>query len=110
MFDHMQARKGRYTQLPEAWGEEELASRMSLKRNLSRVLNDDVREAVSELARVTAEIGMLPTTLVGLTGATLEAAATARMAPLAPLAEQVQEAIGQALRLELAWEPVAVSD
>lgn len=104
-FDHMQARKGQFTLLPETWSEEELTTRMSLQRNVSRVLDEDVRLAVEELSDVTARLGMSPAGLMGLTGDDLEAAADARMHPLMPLAERVNAVIGVALRRELDWEP-----
>lgn len=108
-FDHMQARQGRYTQLPDGWGEAELATRLSLKRNASRVLDDDVRAAVEELSEVTARVGLSPMVLKGLSGDDLEAAADARWRPLLPAVERANKEIGSALRRELGWKPSQVS-
>lgn len=104
-FDHMQARQGQSTLLPAEWSEEELATRLSLKRNVSRVLDGEVRAAVDELSGVTADISLTPTMLKGLSGDDLEAAAAARMYPLGPVVERANDVIGSALRRELAWEP-----
>lgn len=108
-FDHMQARQGHYTQLPEPWSDEELETRLSLKRNISRVLDDGVRVAVDHFSDITAKVSLDFAALEDLSGPTLEEAAAARMGPLFPATEDAHEAIGVALRREISWEPIPAS-
>lgn len=109
-FDHMQARAGKYTTLPEGWSEEDLAARLSLARNASRVLDEAVRAAAEELNLTTADVAVFPKTLEGLTGDALETAVGRAFAALVDTANRVGETVGSAVRRELAWEPNPPTD
>lgn len=104
-FDHMQARQGPLTLLPEGWGDDELAARLSMARNANRILDDEVREAVRDLNDVAVDTMQNFGTLKGLSGDALEVAADARMHPVTSAASRANDAIGSSLRYELAWEP-----
>lgn len=104
-FDLMQARQGKYTHLPEGWSDADLAARQSLALHVARVLDEDVRRAVELFARTTGAVGATPAALQGLTGQALEDASTRQMYTLTAAAVAAQEAVGLALRKELAWAP-----
>jgi hypothetical protein len=106
-FDHMQARNGEYTLLPEGWGDEELATRMSLKRHAAQILDPDVRAAVHDLSTSTARVTSIPTHFMNLAGDELEAAALDQINRLNALADGGLAAVEVALRREIAWEPAA---
>jgi len=59
-FDHMQARRGQYTQLPEQWSEEMHNNGVDVRRLTARVLEDDVRDAVPRFTKVCAEVSVSP--------------------------------------------------
>lgn len=107
-FDLMQAREGKYTQLPGGWSEDDLAARQSLSLHHSRVLDEEVRRAVEEFSAVAAAVSTTPAALMGLAGEELEAASTRQMVRLLEAAQAAQSAVGAAVRHELQWEPAVV--
>jgi hypothetical protein len=105
-FDHMQARQGRYTQLPPEWSDEMHANGVAVSRLNSRVLDQSVRSGVEAFVAAATSLPLSPRDLVGLHGDDLESAASQKFAALAHSARGVQELLGAAVRLELAWQPL----
>lgn len=101
-FDLSWARKGEYKQTPAGWGEDELAVRMRLSRNLSRIFDSDLREQVEAFNRLTAELGTLPGIPLGLPEEELVAASMRQVDQLTTQSAFVLKAIGEAIRGEIA--------
>ncbi|MGO3023964.1 MAG: hypothetical protein ACTIIH_12095, partial [Brevibacterium sp.] len=71
-FDHMQARSGKYTQLPEDLSEAMHVAEIEVSQLAARVLDPQVRAAVKEFSEISTRLSVLSTDLRGLTGHTLE--------------------------------------
>lgn len=104
-FDHMQARKGRLTQLPPDQDDEVLANRFDVIRLRNRILDQDLRAAIDHFEGVSAAAMMDPREYEGLTGDDLERAADRREASFAAEYAAVMHELGTTLRAELAWTP-----
>lgn len=106
-FDHMQARKGKYTQLPEGVSEEMLAADVEVGRLTARVLDPQVRAAVKDFTELATRLSMLPTDLEGLVDQALEYRATEKVKEFGDGYKAVTEIIGVAIRTEIEWQPVS---
>lgn len=104
-FDHMQARQGKYTQLPEGYSEDMHANGVEVVRLRNRVLDDDLRAAILSFESASAEVSMSPKRYEGLNGEALEDAATLLMATFSSEVTAVMDHLGRKLRDELAWIP-----
>ncbi|MDN5668906.1 MAG: hypothetical protein L0G87_10980 [Renibacterium salmoninarum] len=104
-FDHMQAREGKYSQLPGGLSEEMLAAEVEVSRLTARVLDPHVRAAVKDLTVLSARLSMLPTNLVGLTGEDLERQGNAMLREFGEGYSAVSEVVGEAVRREIDWRP-----
>lgn len=106
-FDHMQAREGKYTQLPEGLDEEMLGADVELSRLTARVLDPDVRAAAKGLAELSAQLSTIPTDLQGLKGEDLERRGnTNELREFGDEYNAVVEVVGEAVRREIDWRPV----
>ena len=105
-FDHMQARKGLYTQLPDSWSEDMHANSVQVDLLRGRVLDPSLRAAVQDFAERSRYLSMTPNHLEGLEGEALEDEAAARLQALSIAASNVIDAVGDSIRQELSWEPV----
>ena len=71
-FDHMQARQGKYTQLPDALSDDMFANLVEVRRLASRILDSAVRDAVDGFIGLTGRLSTSPKDLEGLVGDRLE--------------------------------------
>lgn len=107
-FDHMQARKGLYTQLPENHSDEILANGFDVIRLRNRLLDQELRTAIEHFeAQCAAAMILPPQEYRGLTGDELETAALTREARFGDQYAAVMHHLGTALRAELDWTPRA---
>lgn len=104
-FDHMQARGGNYTQLPDAISDDLYANRVEVRRLASHVLDAGVRAAVDSFEATSARLSTSPRYLEGLTGEDLENRAVASMGELNDGYGALTAALGEAARREIAWRP-----
>ena len=104
-FDHMQAREGKYTQLPEGLDERMLAADVEVSRLTARVLDPDVRAAVKGFTELSAQLSTLPADLQGLTGDDLERRGTAKLREFGDGYNAVVEVVGESVRREIDWRP-----
>lgn len=104
-FDHMQARGGKYTQLPDALSDDIHSNGVEVRRLVSRVLDAGVRAAVDAFDETSARLSTSPRYLEGLTGDELENRAAASMMELNDGYEALTSILGEALRREIAWSP-----
>lgn len=104
-FDHMQAREGKYNQLPGDDDNEILSNGFDVIRLRNRLLDDELREAIDEF-HAAASHGLLPPThYQGLSGEQLETAAALLSSRFGNDYTRVMDKLGIALRTELAWTP-----
>ncbi|MUK02292.1 hypothetical protein GM708_10350 [Vibrio cholerae] len=104
-FDHMQARQGKYTQLPDALSNDMFVNQVEVRRLASRILDSDVRDAVDGLIELTVRLTTSPKDLEGLVGDRLENGAFAKLANLNDEYAAVSRILGEAVRREIAWQP-----
>ena len=100
-FDHMQARNSEHPPLPETFSEEMQANGVAVNRLASRVLSDDLRNAVSKFSSACASQVFLSTVFEGLRDERLEDAAFRNMSKFSDQVNEVMELVGAAIRLEL---------
>lgn len=104
-FDHMQAREGRYTQLPDGLSNDLHANGVDVRRLASRILDADMRDAVDRFTLTSERLSTSPKDLQGLSGSSLESRAEAKMAELAIEYDALARTLGDAVRTEIAWRP-----
>lgn len=104
-FDHMQAREGKFTQLPGELSDGMLANGIEVKRLMHRVLSDKVREAVDGFNAETVRLSLDPSYLEGHDGESLEHRALLRASELTDAYAHVSNLLGQEIRDEIAWQP-----
>lgn len=104
-FDHMQARQGKYTQLPDALSDDVYANRVEVRRLTSRILDSDVRDAIDGFIGLSARLSTSPKDLEGLVGSRLEDGALAKLAELNDGYDAMSRILGEAARREIAWQP-----
>lgn len=104
-FDHMQAREGKYTQLPDRFSEEMQANGVDVNRLQSRILDDELRASVDRFRRAGIEATLDPRRYVGLKGEGLESAALHALTKFGDEVTRVMDDLGVAVREELAWSP-----
>jgi hypothetical protein len=100
-FDHMQARRMKYTQLPPEWSDEMLVATISVNRLSSRILSDELRRRIDTFAGVSASSTLMAVEFEGLTSEDLEQLAFHKLDEFGNEVRQVQEALGAAIRTEL---------
>jgi hypothetical protein len=100
-FDHMQARRMKYTQLPPEWSDEMLVATISVNRLSSRILSDELRRRIDTFAGVSASSTLMAVEFEGLTSEDLEQLAFHKLHEFGNEVRQVQEALGAAIRTEL---------
>lgn len=104
-FDHMQARQGEYTPLPDQLNDDSYANLVEVRRLTSRVLDSDVRDAVERFIEISVRVSILPEDLRGLSGDRLEDTASAKVVALNDGYLAVSCVVGEAVRREIAWHP-----
>lgn len=107
MFDHENAKVGKYTNLPNGLSEEEFANRVEVALLRQRILDSSVRDAIGTFTDLIARLTLSPMDLHGLTGSALEARAESKMLQLMESYESLSAVLGEALRRELSWRPGA---
>ncbi|MFT8330106.1 hypothetical protein [Bifidobacterium psychraerophilum] len=105
-FDHMQARKGEYTQLPDSLDQDMYANAREVRRLESRILDPAIRQAVDRFVALSVDLSLLPKGLQGTAGQVLDDQSTAQLARLNDGYEQVSNILGAAIREEISWRPV----
>lgn len=107
--DHMKAREGKFTMLPEGYSEDLEASRTNVRRLMSRVLDDALRTSVASFVSGLSDLTLDPRRHYVdaggkvLAGQRLESAADAAYARASSLASNCMERIGTAIRREISW-------
>ena len=104
-FDHMQARQGKYTLLPDTLSDESHGNLVEVRRLTSRILNPDIRVAVDRFVGLTSKLASPPKDLEGLTGDRLERFAIAKVMELNDGYDEITKILGEAVREEIAWLP-----
>lgn len=104
-FDHMQARQGKYTQLPDGLSDDMHANMVNVRRLASRTLDPDVRDVIDSFISISASLSTSPKGLEGLSGAGLEDAAAMKLLELDRGYTAASEVLGEAVRREIAWKP-----
>lgn len=107
--DHMKAREGEFTMLPEGYSDDFEASRINVRRLMSRVLDEALRASVAAFVAGLSDLTFDPRRhyldAAGklLTGPSLERAADAAYARTNSLVGNAMEQIGIAIRREISW-------
>lgn len=109
-FDHMQARKGEYTQLPKSLSDDMFANLVEVRRLTNRILESEVRDAVDEFIALSTRLSMSPKDLEGLAGDRLEAYTLAKVGELNEGYGGMSRILGEATRREIAWQPAGFTD
>lgn len=104
-FDHMQAREGRYTQLPDDLSDDMHANGVDVNRLRTRILDPELRAAVDNFHTETIKATLDPGRYQGLHGEELETRAFAVAGDFATAVRRVMDQVGTALRAELDWRP-----
>ncbi|WP_144663288.1 hypothetical protein [Paenarthrobacter nicotinovorans] len=104
-FDHMQARQGKYTQLPDTLSDDSHANLVEVRRLASRIIAPDVRAAVDRFVGLTTKLASSPKDLKELTGDHLERFAIAKVMELNDGYDEITRILGEAVRSEIAWLP-----
>lgn len=104
-FDRMQAREGKYTQLPDGLDEQMLAADVEVSRLTARILDPRVRVVVKDLTKLSAQLSTLPTDLQGLNDNDLERRGDARLREFGDGYNAVMDVLGEAVRREIDWRP-----
>lgn len=109
-FDHMQARKVQYTQLPESLSDDMFANLVEVRRLTNRILESEVRDAVDEFIALSTRLSMSPKDLEGVAGDRLEAYTLAKVVELNEGYDGMSRILGEAARREIAWQPGDFAD
>ncbi|MCD1572268.1 hypothetical protein [Agromyces mediolanus] len=104
-FDHMQARKGQYTQLPGGHSEDMHANGVDVIRLRNRLLDADLRADIQRFESASVDATLSPQTFEGLEGDALESAALARINTFGDEVSRIMDRLGTSLRAELEWRP-----
>lgn len=104
-FDHMQARKGKATLLPDGLSEDSYQNLVEVRRLTSRILDPHVRAAVDKFIGMTNALTYPAKELAGLAGDQLERVALAKIVDLNDGYEEMTKVLGEAARREIAWLP-----
>lgn len=97
-FDHMHARRGLLTQLPEGWSEEMHNNGVDVSRLNARVLDEETRAAVENFARTCAVLTTSPKAYEGLVDDAAESVAIENMRQLANEVAALMEQVGGQIR------------
>lgn len=101
-FDHMQARKGQYTHLPEELSEGLFENEVNVRRLATRVLDEEVRAKVGAFLRFMEAQTSFSVELKPLQGEELEAFVARRLAEMHQSYLETAEPLGQEIRALLA--------
>lgn len=104
-FDHMQARKGEYSQLPPGYDAEMTANNLDVIRLRNRLLDDKLRNAIERFESAVAAATVPPVFFKGLSDDERELAANRLAREFGSEYTLVMGQLGTALRIELAWLP-----
>lgn len=91
--------------LPPGLNAEDHDARVRLAMHTSRVLNDDVRAAVTAMTEQFTRMTTVPLIAQSVTLEKAAAETQRRLGAIAATAESVQTLVGRAARAEAAWEP-----
>ena len=105
VFDHMNARKGLQTQLPEEYSDEIYANGVDVIRLRNRVLSEELRETITHFAEACRQISLTPSGYTDLSPETVESHANALYTHLDTHYKNTMDQLGTALRAELEWTP-----
>lgn len=104
-FDHMQAREGKYTQLPADHDAEIMSNRFDVIRLRNRLLDRDLRRAIERFESAASAGMMPPTHFKDRSGQALESDAAQLTGQFGDEYTLVMSQLGEALRTELSWLP-----
>ncbi|MCJ0700239.1 hypothetical protein FRIG_03670 [Frigoribacterium faeni] len=103
-FDHMQARRGEYTQFPAHYSDEMHTNGVDVTRLRNRLLDDSLRTRIERFQEECAKASMLPTRYKGLEGDQLEAEALGLLTTFGSQVSILMDYLGTVLRRELAHD------
>lgn len=109
-FDHMKARAGMYTRLPDELSDDLYANGVEVRSLMSRVLSVEVRDAVDRFVELSVRLTTSPKHLEGLVGDDLERHAATQTIELNTAYISVTGVLGEALRRELVWRPAGLAE
>lgn len=104
-FDHMQARQGLYTQLPDNYSEKIHANAVDVTRLRNRVLDEDLRAAIEQFQSTCNTAASAVERFVGLKDEALERVASGELTNFGLHVDAVMNQLGASLRTELSWLP-----
>lgn len=102
-FDHMQARGGKYTQIPDTLCDDVHSDGVEVRRLAGRVLDAEVRAAVDAFEDRSARLSTSPRHLQGFVGDDLDNRATSDIMEPHEGYETLMAVLGEAVRREIAW-------
>ncbi|KQR29806.1 hypothetical protein ASF75_11560 [Curtobacterium sp. Leaf154] len=109
-FDHMQARDGKYTQLPHQYGEEMHANGVDVIRLRNRLLDEDLRRSIVSFESQCDYVSTLPPRPKTRRPEEADAVAFEQMRTFGDQVSLVMDAVGEALRANLRASPTAEPD
>lgn len=104
-FDHMQARKESYTQLPPEYDAEMLANGTDVIRLRNRILDGTLRGAIDAFEAASVAATISPKVYEGKSGRDLEDLAERRPLDFNDSYNSVMAHLGEGLRREIEWSP-----
>lgn len=105
----MQARGGKYTQIPDTLSDDMHSDGVEVRRLAGRVLDAEVRAAVDAFEDRSARLSTSPRHLQGFVGDDLDNRATSDIMEPHEGYETLMAVLGEAVRREIAWR-TAVED
>ncbi|WP_182711139.1 hypothetical protein [Curtobacterium flaccumfaciens] len=106
-FDHMQARAGKYTQLPSEYDEEMHANGVDVIRLRNRLLDKDLRQSIASFESQCGYVSFLPPRHQTERPEEVDAVALEQMRTFGDQVSIVMDAVGEALRANLSASPTA---
>lgn len=106
-FDHMQAREGRFTQLPGSLSDDMYSNAVQVRRLSSRVLDVSVRTAVEGFVHTCTRLSTLPASDVGQDEQVIEGRSLSVITALGDAYSEALAVLGEVTRAEIAWRPPA---
>lgn len=107
-FDFLEARSGRYnSQMPDALDDESFQNANLLLKLNTRILDSTIRERVLAFNQYSGSLALLGESLVGLSQDELESRLVAELQRALVEYSRVMDPLGEAIRLELSWQPAS---
>lgn len=103
LFDHMQAREGKQTQLPPDLSDEMHANGVEVNKLRTRILDADLRAEIDSFVSASVDASLTPRIYDNLQGEAVEQAAFHRSTEFYSHATHTMDKLGDALRRELEW-------